>query len=816
MVTTVTKQLATTEDLVLGLGTVQQDRGGASVTLNKIDLAIGISSVLELAALDVTKYTRVKLYSGSNVFIWVFYDAGDVTGLQPDDVEATGTWHARSHDDIIFVPINGGLWQSGIEFTAINQYMIYNNEAYVPKADATFPLLTGTTPDLNLVQLMSKTPIHMELAKLSTFQGRIATDEYVVGTGVGDGVYEYSATDPTANLVNPQRADLAYLKLIVKDNVDAAQAGVVADGVTDFATNLQDANDYAKLNNVGLKVVNNAGGSAILSSLVNMTVSLVGVGRPLLKGIAGQTQLLKYNYPDDGIVIDSVVLDGNVSEDPLAWDSSNYDSFTGVYPLLFEGAKRFRIRDCKMQNSSRTGIWFQDCSNGEVSNTHSVRTRNEFGDGFYVNRCNNMAFNACSAVDHTRIGFVTENLSYDVNFNDCWANNGHDQSTAYGGTEFNRGFWFENSTDCNPTNCRATKQWDGGFTVTSGLLPDDRKQATYNLVGCIAKELGNPFGSGGFGFSLGNLDANATEINMEGCNAFECERPFESLTFSSGKSQHNYTGCHGESNGGIGVFKTIFFVEQRQPDSLVVNIKDCTGEFLAPIDRDPANKSGDIGTFEGLQPVVCNVDNYRNLVDVPIFKNTNSDNSVFYFKKTDGEYQLGRKSQIATFEDCTITDMVIGSTTTATTGHVHFKNCNLPSGSIIVTDSKLTGEVNVSGTAQIYHSLTDYPADGRPPFDMTVNIEADIAAQTLPQEAPIRIEYFDAGYGPAIVQGVWRNTGVPTGPVNKGFIVMRKAGQRTLANNLIVDDTVDFEIADDDGTIIPTNYAAGAQRVNLH
>ena len=52
----------------------------------------------------------------------------------------------------IMTPLNGGVWAAGIDFTAFNQYMIYNGVAYKVKWGTTLPYTSTATPDVNFVE----------------------------------------------------------------------------------------------------------------------------------------------------------------------------------------------------------------------------------------------------------------------------------------------------------------------------------------------------------------------------------------------------------------------------------------------------------------------------------------------------------------------------------------------------------------------------------------------------------------------------------------------------------------------------------------
>jgi hypothetical protein len=51
--------------------------------------------------------------------------------------------------------INGGIWATGIEFTAYNQFMIYNGVAYKPKSTTTLPYTSEATPNVANVEPFS-------------------------------------------------------------------------------------------------------------------------------------------------------------------------------------------------------------------------------------------------------------------------------------------------------------------------------------------------------------------------------------------------------------------------------------------------------------------------------------------------------------------------------------------------------------------------------------------------------------------------------------------------------------------------------------
>ena len=69
---------------------------------------------------------------------------GDVRTLQGRLTEIGG-----------FLPINGGVWDSGISFTAYDQYMIFNGTAYKPISTTTLPYVSTAVPDTDFVEPFS-------------------------------------------------------------------------------------------------------------------------------------------------------------------------------------------------------------------------------------------------------------------------------------------------------------------------------------------------------------------------------------------------------------------------------------------------------------------------------------------------------------------------------------------------------------------------------------------------------------------------------------------------------------------------------------
>lgn len=88
----VTKNYIGMEDIQAGVGTQDQVRNEATVTMGKVDVPYAVSSEAELQALDVTRFTNARIYSSSVAFVDYRYDPADVTGITP--ITGSGSWIA--------------------------------------------------------------------------------------------------------------------------------------------------------------------------------------------------------------------------------------------------------------------------------------------------------------------------------------------------------------------------------------------------------------------------------------------------------------------------------------------------------------------------------------------------------------------------------------------------------------------------------------------------------------------------------------------------------------------------------------------------
>lgn len=74
---TVKKSKGGVQDLLLGKGTVTQDRAGGAYVIDKLDLPVAVDSVEEMQALDTEDFTRARVYSDDITFQDYIYQGGE-------------------------------------------------------------------------------------------------------------------------------------------------------------------------------------------------------------------------------------------------------------------------------------------------------------------------------------------------------------------------------------------------------------------------------------------------------------------------------------------------------------------------------------------------------------------------------------------------------------------------------------------------------------------------------------------------------------------------------------------------------------------
>ncbi|WP_280569543.1 hypothetical protein [Chromohalobacter sp. 296-RDG] len=194
----------------------------------------------------------------------------------------------------------------------------------------------------------------------------------------------------------------------------------------------------------------------------------------------------------DGARISGFMLNGNVSDDPRRWSSSNYDAFTGCLPLDLRGSN-VSAHDMVCRGSPVACLRVE-AKRFVLRDIATEHARGNFGDGIFIVDSRDGIVERCQARDFTRIGFVADTygespeymLSERIDFIDCLAENGHHASVDYGDAEYNAGYWAENSHAVRFIDCRSRETTHHGFVATTGRAPS-QGTGHFTLRGCIAE-----------------------------------------------------------------------------------------------------------------------------------------------------------------------------------------------------------------------------------------------------------------------------------------------------------------------------------------
>lgn len=561
---------------------------------------------------------------------------------------------------------------------------------------------------------------------------------------------------------------------------------------------------------------------------VDINVPMTGYGLPTVKSLWTDSINVQNGFKVEsasGIKIKGVKFDGNVSDDPVEWDSLNYDSFTGAIPLHVKNSTSVTFENCQFNNANWSGFKAIQCTDLTLIDCKSNRTRGNFGDGYYVRESSDVKFFGCNAYDHTRIGFVCEAGCFDVRYSICTSKYGHDQSASYGGTEWNRGFWMENSSDCNLVLCLSENQWSGGFvcTTTVDYVVPDREHFSYSLFGCISKDVVLPAGKSGgaeAGFRMSSLGGVGAIYTVTGCRSYNSEQAFNSIGQRS-DDIYNYKGCYGEVRG-ESVSSVVFFNDtgSDQTNESIINVIDCSGKLLDTTYKYDIDKSaGDFGGFSSVKNTL-NIVGYKNLDDgVCTIKNQDKADSVLSVEGRPGcetyWMYLNSTNLNTTLRNLTLAGPTFNKIGKGDSGGVAELSINdvTMEQELRATDNKLSGKGNRVTTGQLRHDIISYPLPANNLFNVDVDIEADISATTDYSDSPVTLRYA-SGHPKPIIAGVWKNIGDSvTG--NKGFVGFGTSQVTVYANGVVSDDTVEFQVTDGFGGPTPYNFTVGSQIISM-
>lgn len=277
---------------------------------------------------------------------------------------------------------------------------------------------------------------------------------------------------------------LGHNKLIAQSNVKTVSVknfGALGDGSSNDTKAIQAAIDNAMLQ--GAKVILSSG--TYLVTGLKIATSLEGIGNVTIKRIPSNN-----NGQYDFCVVGKR---NNLSFNNIVFDA-NSNSLKGSVgkgiPLFIYSSQNISISNCKFLNSSMAGLRIENSSNISIDRSEAGNSKGNFGDGFYFAKSQNITVKNSAANNYTRIGFVVENGSSEITFDNCKASFGTNASILRGGTEYNAGFWYENSWNVYTKNCVASKNTHMGF-VASGIK-DGLKLAVFTFNNCMS--LDNPIG----------------------------------------------------------------------------------------------------------------------------------------------------------------------------------------------------------------------------------------------------------------------------------------------------------------------------------
>ena len=301
-------------------------------------------------------------------------------------------------------------------------------------------------------------------------------------------------------------------------------------------------------------------------------------------------------------------VDGACSDDPVTWDSTNFDSFTGHSRTVRILRNNSVIRDIVSQNSVRAPIHCELRKNVVFKNCAAIRGRGNFGDAWYIQRSSSIKLENCTGYDYTRIGFVCEGnvgrVTDGVTFVNCIAEYGHDQGINYGGTEFNSGFWSENATNIVHINCKAINNTDRGFTYagTSAVTNlDENSTNTASYTNCTAQDNGVGFTCG----SLGALGATKTVVSHNNCSGIDNREHFRCT-----KASAVYTLCNAKTTiGADSTQNRVFTVGDNANitiDGFLEEWEDKGVNYYST-----ASDTGSISKFSTAGPQSIKISNYK-------------------------------------------------------------------------------------------------------------------------------------------------------------------------------------------------------------
>ena len=399
--------------------------------------------------------------------------------------------------------------------------------------------------------------------------------------------------------------------------------GVVGNGVNDDTAGFKAASDYLVSIGGGALLVPKPAVKYMVGDLV-MRCSMIGIGNPTIQNTnsANLTKGIRYTgvTPHIGeLLVQGITFDGGVSADPSDW-AAGYDAFTGNFGLYIAySPSRVTVRDCNFNNANWSGLRIEECTGVVIDNCHTNRTRGNFGDGYYCVGSHNVKCVNSSAYDFTRIGFVSDLGCSDITVDKFDAEYGHHQSTNYGGSEYNRAVWLENTQNGKILNSNSKNTEGGSFTIAFGAeTPVAGNRATGLISNCTS------YNSGTLGVVTSPIGV-AGDIRVEQTRVYGCHTAFQtSGDPAAGISTITYDRCHGEATGTDA--SSVFGFNTGTGGHVDVTVLNCTGKLLdQSLVDSTSNKAADFGGYIGMIGTLT-IDNYRNVNNYGVIKLTQISN----------------------------------------------------------------------------------------------------------------------------------------------------------------------------------------------
>jgi len=470
--------------------------------------------------------------------------------------------------------------------------------------------LVQSSVDRETVALMTSDP--------GAFAGQFVTvEDYATGNKSGVLFFKWVA-GPAPAPDGGSQIDHDTLNLHAVQNfpyaITVKMFGAKADGLTDEFAIITAANDAVAV--MGRPLFFTAGVYAVSIAAANPlrpTTSWVGNGATIkntnLALIVG-TQIARMENLTD-VTFSGITWDGQITitgsgtpnqDQPLPSDA-NADDYTQLTGPYISNGKNVLVENCHFKNFWRNALRSDELSESiRYVNCTSDRNRGTFGDGFYAQRVRNVAMINCRAYDFTRIGFVYEGVAASNQASDfssiqgCFAEFAHDNVS----TENNCGFWVENSTEINISDCQALNTISGfvlAATDSAGkAIPEGgalSQVRTYNMANCTALGVKgglsiNPDNQSSV-FNITNFNGHiaATTATANGTATQFVGRDVISVKMGVSDTVINLINCGGyvdndlfdtaESYGFLGIIQTADTTTQK-----IINVKSCSVEFSDP------------------------------------------------------------------------------------------------------------------------------------------------------------------------------------------------------------------------------------------